>query len=58
MLKHVWTGLSESSFEIFLHQSLMSHTAVAAMAICCAGVAVYAIKVTAPSEAPATQGAA
>ena len=32
--------------------------AVTAIAICCAGVAVYAIKVPAPSEAPATQGAA
>ena len=30
---------------------------VTAIAICCAGVAVYAIKATTPSEAPATQGA-
>ena len=31
--------------------------AVTAIALCCAGVAVYAIKATTPSEAPATQGA-
>ena len=31
--------------------------AVTAIAICCAGVAVYAIKATTPSKAPATQGA-